>query len=497
MSSSTHSSRDDSFRNPSAGSSAPAGDPQADAPRRGWISEDWLAVLLGAVLLAIALSCALGSWRWEAGGGGDPEAAAAASEFSHPMRDYVGKPGEWRDNPLLAFNEYRAVGGAVLLVGLAAVVGGWARGRRLRHFIPGLVGIFALALLAYVLAGQEVVKNYNLEYALWALGVGLLISNTIGTPYWLRPAAMTELYIKTGLVLLGAEILVGRLVELGLPGICVAWIVTPVVLVTTFWFGQRVLKISSPSLNMVISADMSVCGVSAAIATAAACKAKKEELSAAIGMSLTFTVIMMVLMPILIQAMGLSAVLAGAWIGGTIDSTGAVAVAGEVLSEKLGPETLEVAATVKMIQNILIGMTAFGVAFYWVRFRESAVESETDSARPAVGLGEVWRRFPRFILGFVGASIVFSLLAASPSMGLLATETTAVTKGLRGWFFCLAFVSIGLDSNFAELAKQFGRGKPLLLYACGQTLNICLTLLMAWLVFEKLFPIVSAASGGG
>ncbi len=134
--------------------------------------------------------------------------------------------------------------------------------------------------------------------------MGLLISNTIGTPDWIRPAVRTEFFIKTGLVLLGAEVLFSRLLALGVPGIFVAWIVTPIVLITTFWFGQKILRIDSPSLNMVISADMSVCGVSAAIATAAACKAKKEELTLAIGMSLSFTVVMMVLMPTVIQRWG-------------------------------------------------------------------------------------------------------------------------------------------------------------------------------------------------
>ncbi len=206
-----------------------------------------------------------------------------------------------------------------------------------------------------MLAGQVTVKHFNLEYALWALAVGLLISNTVGVPDWLRPAMLTELYIKTGLVLLGGEVLWNRLLALGLPGMFVAWIVTPIVLITTYWFGTKILKIPSRSLNMVISADMSVCGVSAAIATAASCRAKKEELSFAIAMSLTFTVIMMVLMPIAIRMLGLSEIVGGAWLGGTIDSTGAVVAAGS----SLGPIAEQTAATVKMIQNILIGVTAF------------------------------------------------------------------------------------------------------------------------------------------
>src|SRR5690606_6390372 len=116
-------------------------------------------------------------------------------------------------------------------------------------------------------------------------------------------------------------ILLTKILAIGVPGIFVAWIVTPIVLVTTYWFGQKVLKIGSKTLNITVSADMSVCGVSAAVATAAACKASKEELTLAIGLSMIFTSIMMIVMPLAINAMGLPEVLGGAWIGGTIDAT--------------------------------------------------------------------------------------------------------------------------------------------------------------------------------
>jgi len=127
-------------------------------------------------------------------------------------------------------------------------------------------------------------KEFGIGYAAWAILIGLIISNTIGTPKWVKPSLLTSFYIKTGLVLLGGEILLGKILAIGLPGLFVAWVVTPIVLVSTFWFGQKVLKISSKTLNMTISADISVCGVSAAVATAAACKASKEELLA-IGLS--------------------------------------------------------------------------------------------------------------------------------------------------------------------------------------------------------------------
>ena len=328
-------------------------------------------------------------------------------------------------------------------IGLAGI------GQFSRGFPLAFLFVFVLAVLSFLLAGQKVIENFNLEYALWALVVGLIISNTVGTPRFVQPAIQTEFYIKTGLVLLGAEVLINRLLALGVPGIFASWLVTPVVLIGTYVFGQRVLKMESRSLNMVICADMSVCGVSAAIATAAACRAKKEELSLAIGLSLAFTVVMMVVMPPIIQWLDLGPVLGGAWLGGTIDSTGAVAAAGGML----GKTALEVAATVKMIQNILIGVVAFGVAVYWV----TVVDRSADPKRPS--LMEVWRRFPKFVLGFLAASLLFSALAAGSleSQAVAGAAIDGLSKTLRGWLFCLAFVSIGLETNFRELSRQIPR----------------------------------------
>ncbi len=358
-----------------------------------------------------------------------------------------------------------------------------ARGQSPARFAVGFAAVFLLTLCAFVIASQSIIKDLNLEYPLWALLIGLIIANTVGTPQWMAPAVQTEFYIKTGLVLLGAKILLGQLLALGVPGICVSWIVTPVVLVLTYWFGQSILRMGSKSLNMTISADMSVCGVSAAIATAAACKAKKEELSIAISLSLMFTVVMMFLMPLVIRLCGMSEVLGGAWMGGTIDATGAVAAAGKFL----GPKAETVAVTIKMIQNILIGVIAFFVALYWVTF----VEQSVDQPRPSPWV--IWQHFPKFVLGFVGASLAFSWIAANVAGGELMIDSTVrgSTDVFRGWFFCLAFVCIGLDTNFRALAAHFHGGKPLILYIVGQSFNLLLTLFMAWLMFEVFFPQVA------
>lgn len=359
-------------------------------------------------------------------------------------------------------------------------------GKPVGKFALGLVFVFLVAVLAQLFAAQANIKDAGLGYAAWAILFGLLISNTIGTPNWVKPAVQTEYFIKTGLVLLGAEILFGKIITIGVPGIFVAWVVTPIVLVSTYLFGQKVLKIPSKTLNITISSDMSVCGVSAAIATAAACRAKKEELTLAVGLSLVFTSIMMVVMPTFIRAVGMPEVLGGAWMGGTIDATGAVAAAGEFLGEK----ALYVAATIKMIQNVLIGVIAFCVATYW------CVRVDREAGHH-VGAMEIWYRFPKFVLGFIGVSIAFSIIYAQmgPDVGYAMIDNGVIkglTKSLRGWFFCLAFTSIGLATDFRELKHHFKGGKPFILYACGQTFNLCLTLLMAYIVFYLIFTQTTA-----
>lgn len=405
----------------------------------------------------------------------------------------VPKVGKWSGAPADAFlilkdtvTQGNIVGPLLLLMtGLAvftAIGIGFMKTDKWWKYMLGFLGVFVLATLAYWIANQENIKYWGLSYALWALLIGLLISNSIGTPSWLKSGAKTELFIKTGLVLLGAEVLFKKILALGPPGLMVAWIVTPVVVVFMFIFATRWLKMRNKKLAMIIASATSVCGVSAAIAAAAACRAKKEDLTLGVGMTLIFTVLMMFFMPLGIKFLGMNAILGAAWMGGTIDSTGAVVAAGSML----GPEAEQVAAVVKMIQNVLIGVLAFGVALYWV----TSVERTPGGPRP--NAMEIWYRFPKFVLGFVAASLLFSLVVLPAMNGdLHAVESgfiKPVTKTLRGWFFCLAFTSIGLESNFRDLMSRMEGGKPMILYVVGQSFNLVLTLAVAYLAFMVLFP---------
>jgi uncharacterized integral membrane protein (TIGR00698 family) len=460
-------------------SDAPIETPTAGRPSL-WTSmrkhEDWWAIWIGG----LALLLIVGSVMWNTVPEGKPPVSA--------LKDYLAKPGKWSQSPIDAFKAkdgsflWKGILGVGVLSGLLFAIGQAGMGKSPVKFLRGFAVIFLMALLTYLLSEQEIIKYYNLEYPLWGLLVGLLVNVTVGLPEVIRPALLTEFYIKTGLVLLGVEVLLPNLIALGVPGICVSWVVTPVVLIVTFLFGQKVLKMESAALNMVISADMSVCGVSAAIATGAACRAKKEEISLAIALSLVFTVVMMVVQPYIIRLVGMNEVVAGAWLGGTIDSTGAVAAAGTLV----GKAAEQTAITIKMIQNILIGAVAFGVATYWV----SRVEPGREGVRPDPW--EIWYRFPKFVLGFLGASLVFSFLAGSGEQGgALVAATTAISKDLRAWFFCMAFVCIGMDIDFAELRRNLQGGKPMVLYVCGQALNLTLSLVMAWLMFGVVFKSAS------
>ncbi len=385
-----------------------------------------------------------------------------------------------------AYNKIPNLLAVMVAMGLFFSIGMKVMGHSGRKFLLGFVGVFAVSVFSYFMAGQATMKHYGAGYAVWAIAVGMIIANTIGTPKWIKPALQVEFFIKTGLVLLGGEILFNKIVAIGVPGIFVTWFVTPVVLISTFIFGQKVLKMPSKTLNMVISSDMSVCGTSAAIAAAAACRAKKEELTLAIGLSLIFTSVMMIVMPAIIKATGMPYILGGAWMGGTIDATGAVAAAGAFLSES----ALYVAATIKMIQNVLIGATAFGIAIYWTM----KVEAKAGNS---VSWMEIWHRFPKFVLGFLAASIFFSFLYSKigPDAGFAMIDNGVLrgfTRICRDWFFCFSFAAIGLATNFRELAHHFKGGKPLILYACGQTFNLALTLIVAYIMFYLVFPDITA-----
>ena len=437
-----------------------------------WGKEDWQAIWIGFIVILLACIAVLTKAfdfsavkfaTWTIGENLSGDAAAKVTALGAQL----GSLAFWRKF-LVTF----------VTLAVLFTLGVKLQGESVKKYIPAFIGLFVIAFVVRLISAEFTLNRY-LEWAFWALLVGLLISNTVGVPKWLKPAIKTEFYIKTGLVIMGFSVLFSNIAKFGLYGLGIAWIVTPIVIIFMWWLGTKILKIDNKPLVITLASATSVCGTSAAIATAAASKAKKDDLSIAVSISIIFTILMMVFEPMLIRACGMSNIMGGSLIGGTIDSTGAVVVAGTAL----GPEAQQAAVLVKSIQNILIGFIAFFVALFF-----ATKVDRTGTTK--VGASEIWIRFPKFILGFFAASLIASFLI-QPLFG--ADQVGAINKVLdqyKNWAFVLAFTSIGLDTNFKEIAKQMQGGKVLWLYIIGQVFNILLTLFAVWFLLSgKFFPI--------
>ncbi|SCZ77099.1 MULTISPECIES: YeiH family protein [Pseudobutyrivibrio] len=427
-----------------------------------WKKEDWLTIWIGAILIAIASIAVL----------------TGAFDFS------AAKFATW-GNGVSVFEQlsqgsfWLALIRTFLVTGALFTAGVKLKGESVKDYIPAYSVLFLLAILVRFISAEYTLNRY-LEWAFWALIVGLVISNTVGVPKWLKPAVQTEYYIKAGLVVMGFSVLFSNIINFGLYGLGIAWIVTPVVIIFMWFFGTKVLKIDNKPLVITLATATSVCGTSAAIAAGASSKAKKTDLSLAVSISIIFTVIMMVFEPVLIRVFGLGELMGGALIGGTIDSTGAVTVAGTALGE-----TAQTAAVlVKSIQNILIGFIAFAVAIFF------STHVEKENGKSNVTAAEIWYRLPKFIIGFFVASLIASFIFL-PTVGKESVSgINGVLDQYKNWAFVLAFTSIGLDTNFKEIKEQFRGGKPLVLYIVGQLFNIVLTFLAVYLLLSgKFFPI--------
>ncbi|MHB1130878.1 MAG: YeiH family protein [Chloroflexota bacterium] len=321
-----------------------------------------------------------------------------------------------------------------------------------------------MALFGKDLSGKAIVA---VEYPIWAAGIGLLASVIFGatrTKSYVTPGFRTELFLKTGLVLMGASVNTADIIRQGSGGMVQAVIMITGVFFFTWWV-TGLFKLDM-QLRALMSASVAICGVSAAIAASGAVLAKKEQLAYVTTLVILFAMPLMIFMPWAAQQMGLSTTVAGAWIGGNIDTTAAVVGAGAVHSEA----AMKTASIVKMSQNALIGFAAFFLAIYWVT-KVEAKEGEKPSA------WTIWQRFPKFVLGFVAVS----LLATA---GFFSAQNVKDITTLRNVFLTMAFVSIGLEFAFGEIRKL--GAKPLGVYALATVFNTVLGLAVAYVIFGVL-----------
>ena len=404
-------------------------------------NEDWLAVVLGflvigAVVAGVRLPQPALAWK----AGTDLAAVLAPEQF---VRAAV-------------------IGILYLLISLPGVV---AAGGSTARYVAGFPVVFLLAWAALLLAGNGTVSYWGIEYVIFALLLGLLVSNTVGTPEWLKEAARTEYFIKTGLVVMGATILFRELLQAGALGMVQAVGVVTVIWYFSYWLAKR-LRLDD-EFSAILASAVSICGVSAAIAACGAIGGDRRKLSYVASVVLIVAVPMIVLQPWMVKAWGIPDVVGGAWLGGTLDTTGSVVAAGALISET----AMKVGTIVKFSQNVLIGLAAFLLSLWW-----SMKSGSNGKERPRAAV--IWERFPKFVLGFMGASLLFSF--ALPADAALAMK--GPLGNLRTWWFALAFVSIGLETRFTDLLTM-ENGRPLVAFLGAQAANVVWTLLLAWAVF--------------
>src|SRR5690606_29056103 len=211
------------------------------------ISEDWVVVILGLAIIFLALFGVVvpkPSFSWD----------TSAALFTQ----------------VLSADNLTNIGLQFLLVFAAALIGASLLGKRLRPLLVVFPLIFVVTIMALIIAGNRTVHNYNLEAVIFSLGIGLIISNFFKLPAWFKEALSTELYVKIGLVLLGTTVIFSNIVKAGGLGLIQALVVVLSVWYFAFWLCKK-LKIDQ-EMAMMLSSAVSICGVSAAIATSGAIK---------------------------------------------------------------------------------------------------------------------------------------------------------------------------------------------------------------------------------
>ena len=364
-------------------------------------------------------------------------------------------------------NHYAAVS---VVVALLAWLGYIFMGNKVNgRFLLSFAIIFLLAWLSRTLTGIPFIKSTGFESVFFAVIIGLLIRNTIGLPKWLAPAARSEYYIKAGLVILGSSIFFKQIMVAGSLGMVQAVIVVLSVWYFSFWVASRLFHIDK-EMSILLSSAVSICGVSAAVATSGAMKGDPRKLSFVISLVLIIAIPMMYLLPWLAQWIGMSEEVAGAWLGGTIDTTAAVVASGKFIGETAEKYSV----IIKSAQNVLLGVAAFAISIYW------SYRGTNSDIRPSGSV--LWDRFPKFVLGFIAASLLFSFafdLETGKELSKVAN------KGARELLFSLAFVSIGLETDFRYIFKKENT-KYIWSFLTAQTFNILLTLLIAWMLFSTI-----------
>jgi uncharacterized integral membrane protein (TIGR00698 family) len=416
-------------------------------PKQFTLHEDWTVVILGFIIIGISLFIFLPEvpvFKWTNG------------------TDLI--------SDVFDFGNLKILGIQFLYLISIGAFGAFLIGKSVKYFLLVFPIVYILTVLALIIAGNTEVKALNLEAVIFSLIIGLGIGNFLKLPEWFKSALSTEVFVKIGLVLLGTSVIFSDILEAGSLGLIQALVVVLSVWYFAFWLCRK-LKVDD-ELTMMISSAVSICGVSAAIATSGAIKGDSKKLSYVISIVLVTAIPMMIFMPMIAKYFNFPEEVTGAWLGGSIDTSGAVVASGTLVGET----ALKISTIVKFSQNVLLGLAAFAISVYWTYTHNNSAEAK--ASKPTLSV--IWERFPKFVIGFILASLIFSFLLTSE----VRDGVKDSVKNLQGIWFALAFTSIGLETNFKDLLQNNSR-KPLYAFLIAQLFNVIVTLIIAFLLFGK------------
>jgi uncharacterized integral membrane protein (TIGR00698 family) len=329
--------------------------------------------------------------------------------------------------------------------------------------VPGLLLLAVIGLAGKVT--EQSIAAYgaahhvalpNIEYVLWAILYGLIVSNVIGIPRVFQPGVATyEFWLKAGIVLLGARFVLGDVLKLGGLSLVLVAVELAVSIALMTWLGKRFHL--TPKLTSLLAIGSSICGVSAIIAARGAIDADDDEVSYAIAAILALGAFSLFAFPFIGHLLGMSDRAFGLWAGLAVDNTAEATAAGALFSDAAG----KFAVLAKTARNATIGFVVLAYAGYWAR--QSQARQITHKA------AFLWEKFPKFVLGFL-------LISALATIGFFSKPQIGSLANLSRWAFLLTFAGVGLRTDLRGMRRQGLR--PFAVGALGEFAIAALTLLL-------------------
>jgi uncharacterized membrane protein YadS len=469
------------------------------------LNEDWLSLYLGLFIFALSLATFLGAdlLGWVVTASVWTNASKALAPTS---KTYAALPG------LLSL-----AATYLFLLGILSL-GAKALRWDVPRFAKGFTFVFFASYLswfvgswAYIAATPDRRAAFHIGWSLnltneagyiVALLLGLLIGNLLPVvAAKVKEAIRPELYIKTAVVILGGFLGITAVGQTGLAtsimfsGLCAIIVAYLIYWALVYYIARRYFKFSR-EWAAPLASGISICGVSAAIATGSAIRARPIVPVMVSSLVVIFAVLELLLLPFLAQTFLLhEPMVAGAWMGLAVKTDGAAVTSGAITDALIRAKALAVdgihyapgwimgvTTTVKVFIDVFIGIWAFVLAWIWSAKIEPRPGQKVDA-------GQIWERFPKFVLGYVATfAVILAIGLLSPALVPKARAAMAEANVFRAIFFVLTFFSIGLVSNFRKLWEE-GIGKLALVYIlCLFGFVIWIGLAISWIFFHGIKP---------